>query len=64
LHCACINPDPSFLKVLLQTEPDMQTMDKDNKKAIHYAAVCSGPEPLMILLQKDDVNILDIDKNK
>jgi hypothetical protein len=42
----------------------MQTMDKDNKKAIHYAAVCSGPGPLIILMQKDDVNILDIDKNK
>ena len=27
LHCACINPDPSFLKALLEVEPDMQTMD-------------------------------------
>jgi len=42
----------------------MQTMDKDNKKAIHYAAVCSGPEPLKVLMEKEDVNILDIDKMK
>jgi ankyrin repeat protein len=64
LHCACINPDPSFLEALLQTQPDMQTMDKDNLKAIHYAAVCESPEPLKLLLQREDVNILDIDKTK
>jgi hypothetical protein len=42
----------------------MQTMDKDNKKAIQDAAVCSGHESLKVLMEKEDVNILDINKMK
>ena len=39
-------------------------MDLDNRKVIHYAAVCSSPEPLKLLIVHDGVNILDIEKKK
>jgi len=39
-------------------------MDKNNRKVIHYAAVCTSPEPLKLLLGRDGVNVLDIEHKK
>ena len=38
LHCACINPNPKFLKALLDTGAEMQTIDSDLRRPVHYAA--------------------------
>ncbi len=46
LHCACINPNPKYLKMLLDMAPDLNTIDTDLRRPIHYAAACEGPEPL------------------
>lgn len=46
LHCACINPNPKYLRALLDTGAEMQTTDTDLRRPIHYAAACEGPEPL------------------
>ena len=46
LHCACINPNPKYLKALLEVGADYNVIDEDLRKPIHYAAACVGPEPL------------------
>lgn len=46
LHCACINPNPKFLKQMLDSNPDVLVTDSDLMKPAHYAAACEGPEPL------------------
>jgi ankyrin repeat protein len=50
LHCACINPNPKYLRALLDTGAEIQTVDSDLKRPVHYAAACSGPEPLVMLI--------------
>lgn len=46
LHCACINPNPTYLKQLMDVNPDFLLTDTDLRKPVHYAAACVGPEPL------------------
>ena len=60
MHCVCINPNPMYLKKLIEAGGDIQIMDRDLRKPIHYAAACSGPEPLKLLLEKG-ANVFDID---
>jgi ankyrin repeat protein len=60
LHCACINPNPKFLKALLDTGAEMQTIDTDLRRPVHYAAACEGPEPLTVLIAAG-ANLLDQD---
>lgn len=50
LHCACINPNPKYLKLLLDANPDFNVNDTDLRKPVHYAAACIGPDPLKVLI--------------
>jgi ankyrin repeat protein len=50
LHCACINPNPKYIKLLLDANPDLNLTDNEMRKPVHYAAACVGPEPLKVLI--------------
>jgi ankyrin repeat protein len=58
LHSACINPNPNYIEALLATGADINTPDLDLRRPIHYAAACTRPEPLKILIASG-ANILD-----
>ncbi|KAE9552335.1 hypothetical protein FO519_004460 [Halicephalobus sp. NKZ332] len=60
VHTAAINPNVKYLKEILAVEPDFNQADGDNWYTVHYAAVCSGPEPLKYLIEKGAmINILN-----
>ena len=40
LHCAAINPDPKFLKSLLNKFADYNYRDGRERRIVHYAAAC------------------------
>jgi len=63
LHCACINPNPKYIKALIETGAELQTIDTDLRRPIHYAAACEGPEPLIALIAAG-ANLLDQDNQK
>jgi hypothetical protein len=42
IHCAAINPNPEFIKKLLDMAPEFSIPDDIMRKPIHYAATCSG----------------------
>lgn len=50
LHCACINPNPKYLKALLDTGAEMQTIDTDLRRPVHYAAACQTSDTLKVLI--------------
>jgi ankyrin repeat protein len=50
LHCACINPNPKFLKALLDTGAEMQTIDSDLRRPVHYAAASVTSDALQVLI--------------
>jgi ankyrin repeat protein len=50
LHFACINPDVSVLKTLLDANQEYEVVDDDMRRPIHYAAACEGPEPIKLLI--------------
>eukprot|EP01125_Pyxidicula_operculata_P008837 TRINITY_DN292_c0_g1_i1.p1 TRINITY_DN292_c0_g1~~TRINITY_DN292_c0_g1_i1.p1 ORF type:complete len:2964 (-),score=944.30 TRINITY_DN292_c0_g1_i1:25-8748(-) len=52
LHMACINPNVKYLKELYEVVPNYDVADEGKRKLVHYAAACSGPEPLKFLLSK------------
>ena len=58
LHLACINPNKSVLSTLLEQNNDINVMDQQNYKPIHYAAACSDPGPMQVLLEKS-ANLFD-----
>lgn len=60
LFCACINPNPKFLRALLEVNADIGMVDADLRRAAHYAAACEGPEPLEVLIQAG-FGLLDVD---
>lgn len=62
-HCACINPDPKYIKAMYEADPNLQLVDAKNRKPIHYAAACTGSGPLDYLL-KQGANVNDLDANK
>ena len=51
IHCACINPNPYYLKTLLDLNPEHSIVDAELRRPVHYAAACEGPEPLRVLIQ-------------
>ena len=63
LHCACINPNPKYLRALLDTGAEVQTLDTDLRRLVHYAAACFGPEPLQMLIAAG-ANLNDYDNQK
>jgi len=52
VHTAAINPNVKYLKEILAVEPIFNQADSESWYTIHYAAVCSGPEPLKYLIEK------------
>ncbi len=46
LHCACVNPNVSALRQLYEVCPNVGLADDNLRKPVHYAAACSGCEPL------------------
>ncbi len=52
IHCAAINPNSKYLKQLLNIMPEYNILDKYERRPIHFAAACEGPEPLEFLLSK------------
>ncbi|MFH4974945.1 hypothetical protein AB6A40_001654 [Gnathostoma spinigerum] len=52
LHTAAINPNPAYLKALMAIDLSYNVPDLDNWYTIHYAAVCEGPGPLKLLLDR------------
>ena len=63
LHCACINPNPKYLKALLDANPELNVIDQDLRKPVHYAAACEGPETLEVLI-KAGASLVDYDNQK
>ncbi|KAG9410352.1 hypothetical protein AC1031_018386 [Aphanomyces cochlioides] len=55
IHFAAINPNPAYLQALVdEIEPSsLAEVDRNDWQAVHYAAACSSPEPLKILLNAD-----------
>lgn len=52
LHCAAINPNIKYLQTLVGVEPDINIVDKWQRRPIHYAAACVSSAPLEYLLEK------------
>lgn len=63
LHAACINPNPKHLNTLIASCDDLNYLDQEGRKAVHYAAACTSFLPLKALLDKG-MNPSDPDKNK
>ncbi|CAK4157460.1 unnamed protein product, partial [Aphanomyces euteiches] len=52
IHFAAINPNPAYLQALVDEIESscLAEVDRNGWQAVHYAAACSSPEPLKILL--------------
>ncbi len=51
LHMAAINPNPTYLREMLDAAPDtLRLADADRFTALHYAATCASSAPLKLLL--------------
>ncbi|CAF0899034.1 unnamed protein product [Didymodactylos carnosus] len=61
VHCAAINPNSKYLKQLLTIMPEINILDKYERRPIHFAAACEGPEPLEYLLSRQ-ANFNDCDR--
>eukprot|EP00095_Tigriopus_kingsejongensis_P005843 maker-scaffold697_size109876-snap-gene-0.23 protein:Tk05843 transcript:maker-scaffold697_size109876-snap-gene-0.23-mRNA-1 annotation:"poly(adp-ribose) polymerase pme-5-like" len=60
LHCAAINPDISALRQLFLVCPDVNVVDNNQRKLIHYAVGANGLEPIKFLLGHG-ANLEDVD---
>jgi ankyrin repeat protein len=49
-HCAAINPNVKYLKELLSAKSEDRLPDSMKRQPIHYAAACTGPDPLKVTL--------------
>ena len=63
MHIVCINPDPNFIKRLIELGGDWNVLDDLNRKPIHYAACCKTNGPLNYLLSLGAL-IDEVDKEK
>lgn len=63
LHLACLNPNKEVLAGLLAQNNDINATDQQMNKLIHYAAVCSSPGPLQVLLEKG-ASVFDVNNQK
>jgi ankyrin repeat protein len=63
LHFACINPNTDVLLQLLAVNGDLNILDTEMRRPLHYAAVCETSDNLKLLLEKG-ANITDIDSRK
>lgn len=63
LFCACINPNPKYIRALLEVGPDNGMVDSDLRRACHYAAACESEEPLQAIIQAG-FSLNDVDNQK
>ncbi len=64
IHCACLNPNSEILKLLLDTCPEAYCFaDEQFRKPSHFAAMCSTPDNLKLLKEKN-VDLKEGDKFK
>ena len=52
IHVACLNPNPEVLPALLHINPELQVLDSERRKAIHYAACNQSSANLLYLLEQ------------
>jgi ankyrin repeat protein len=50
IHFACINPNIEILKKLLEQNPEINVLDNQGWKPLHYAAACVEPHAVELLL--------------
>ena len=63
MHVACINPDVSYIKKLVELDGDWNVMDNLHRKPLHYAACCKGDGPINYLLSLGAL-VNEVDKEK
>ena len=63
MHIACVNPDPNFIKRLIELGGDWNVLDDLNRKPIHYASCCKTDKPLNYLLSLGAL-VDEVDKEK
>lgn len=52
-----------MLATLLEQNNDINVFDTQNNKLIHFAAICSQPGPLLLLIEKG-ANVFDFNTEK
>src|SRR5687767_2589077 len=53
MHFAALNPNTNYLKQLFEIAPEaLQCDDDQQRKPVHFAAVCSSTAPLEFLASK------------
>ena len=62
IHTACLNPIIKALEEVYMAYPNIYVADSNGRKPVHYAAVCSGTDPLQFLLDKG-ANLGEITKD-
>lgn len=63
LHCACINPNISVLKHMLEMKPEFNLVDDEGRKPVHYAAASESTANLKYLVE-NNVDSRDLDLKK
>ena len=63
IHCAAINPNFKYLQALLDAGGDINLMDRNMRRPIHYAAACESDGPLNLLIERG-ANVDDWDDSK
>jgi ankyrin repeat protein len=63
MHLACINPNKEVLRTLIKQNNDINVLDDKGYKPIHYAAACSDPGPMQVLLE-NGANLFDFTTQK
>jgi ankyrin repeat protein len=63
MHFACINPNSEILTQVLAVNDDINMLDTEMRRPIHYAACCETTENLKILIAKG-ANVMDVDCRK
>lgn len=60
MHTACLNPSTKALNEIYSACPDLHLSDSQQRKPVHFAAVCETTAPLKFLVSKgaylEDVN--------
>ncbi|XP_029642629.1 poly [ADP-ribose] polymerase tankyrase isoform X2 [Octopus sinensis] len=62
IHCAAINPNVKYLQTLLNVQPEVNVVDKWQRRPVHYAAACTSTATLEYLLEKG-ANPLELDSS-
>ena len=63
VHFAAINPDPKYLRELLDVHPDTAVSDLEQWRIAHYAAACASEGALQVLIDRG-ADMLCVSKDK